>query len=84
MKKYFSLFIPLAFCGGLALYFALTPPRVDQDGYGYDHTYLAQLWVIIGVASTLLLGFCLGLSDATEYFGRRSTQRAIERRLGKR
>ena len=84
MKKYLSLLVPLAFCGGLALYFSLTPPRVDQDGYGYDHTYLAFGWAIIGAASTILLGCCLGLSDATEYFQRRSHQRAIERQFGKR
>jgi hypothetical protein len=82
VNKYLSLLIPLTLCGGLSLYFAVAPPRVDRDGYGYDHAYLSQNWGIAAVVSTLLLDGCLGIHDLSTFLQRRWRRRAIRRQFG--
>jgi hypothetical protein len=82
MKKYLWLLCPLGLCGGLSIYFSITLPRLDADGYGYDHAYLSKSWALIAVASTMLLAACLGIGDLFELLERRSRQRAIRRQFG--
>jgi hypothetical protein len=80
MKKYLSVLVPFLACSAIALYFAFAEPNpaaIYGDRATYD--WLSNLWLLIGIVTSVLTLVILLVHDAFSFWNRASEKRKLRR-----